>query len=337
MKRGKEAIVNKYIWEKIEQNKGMVDTDKVAEIFDISRKTVYEYLRKSINRGELRYIRRGTYQFITNKVVDEYIDIEKGKSDEMIIYDKWIKKHLEDFPQNVRDIWIYACTEMLNNVIDHSDSKDVHIMVEKNIWNTRILISDVGIGIFRKIKEFFDFDSETEAMQELFKGKLTTDSENHSGEGIFFTSRVMDEFLVVSGSEVFKHNNFEDYYLRKNEWENDKSTIVIMNLSNHSGRQIADIFNEHSDDEGRFLRMSLTLRNIFANNNPVSRSQAKRLVRRFEEYEEIMLDFEGVENIGQGFVHELFIVFKQKQPHIKIDVLNPSENVKKMITHVTQR
>ena len=34
-------------------------------------------------------------------------------------------------------------------------------------------------------------------MLELSKGKLTTDSANHSGEGIFFTSRMFDVFLSL--------------------------------------------------------------------------------------------------------------------------------------------
>lgn len=47
-------------------------------------------------------------------------------------------------------------------------------------------------------------DDERDAILELSKGKLITDAENHAGEGIFFTSRVFDEFAVISGGLFFR-------------------------------------------------------------------------------------------------------------------------------------
>lgn len=49
-----------------------------------------------------------------------------------------------------------------------------------------------------------------DAVHELFKGKLTTDIENHSGEGIFFTSRVLDGFAAISDGKIFSHNNHDE-------------------------------------------------------------------------------------------------------------------------------
>ena len=50
------------------------------------------------------------------------------------------------------------------------------------------------------------------------------------------------------------------------------------------------------------MRMRIPMKNvdeIFL----VSRSQAKRLCHRFDNFEEVELDFDGVEEIGQGFAH----------------------------------
>ena len=80
--------------------------------------------------------------------------------------------------------------------------------------------------------------------------------------------------------------------------------------------------------------MDMYIKDILYNDYPISRSQAKRLVRRFDEYEEIILDFDGIEDIGQGFAHELFVVFANAHSNIKLDVINTNENVRKMINHV---
>jgi hypothetical protein len=49
-----------------------------------------------------------------------------------------------------------------------------------------------------KLEQGLNLESEFEAVQELSKGKRTTDPLHHTGEGIFFTSKVVDLFRLVS-------------------------------------------------------------------------------------------------------------------------------------------
>jgi len=77
------------------------------------------------------------------------------------------------------------------------------------------------------------------------------------------------------------------------------------------------------------------LKNIYET-YPVSRSQAKRLVYRFEKFEEVVLDFNEIPSLGQGFAHEIFVVFKKAHPNTKLTPINGNENVMKMINHVTK-
>ena len=99
-----------------------------------------------------------------------------------------------DLPDNVKAIWAYGFSEMLNNAIDHSSGTGVFIQFERTAVNTEITICDDGEGIFKKIQRELQLNDERHAVLELVKGKLTTDPERHSGEGIFFTSRMFDEF-----------------------------------------------------------------------------------------------------------------------------------------------
>lgn len=52
---------------------------------------------------------------------------------------------------------------------------------------------------FGKLVDHFHFEDEQQAALELSKGKLTTDPKNHSGQGIFFSSRAFDSFGLYSG------------------------------------------------------------------------------------------------------------------------------------------
>lgn len=81
-------------------------------------------------------------------------------------------------PNNVYKIWQYAFTEMMNNAIDHSNASKITVYVAQNYCSTKVMIEDNGIGIFEKIRQYCGYDCVDDAVTELFKGKLTTDSEN---------------------------------------------------------------------------------------------------------------------------------------------------------------
>jgi len=68
--------------------------------------------------------------------------------------------------------------------------------------------------------------------------------------------------------------------------------------------------------------------------NFVSRSQARRLLSGFNRFTNIILDFDGVRSIQQGFADEIFRVFLSDHPHITIDYINTNEQIENMIKHV---
>lgn len=245
---------------------------------------------------------------------------KKGEiENEDLIYNRYVQKHMQDFPDNVQRIWEYSFMEMMNNAIDHSDAEIVKVSVYKNYLTTTIVMGDDGVGIFKKIKEYYHYSSLDDAVNELFKGKLTTDSENHSGEGIFFTSRILDRFAVVSDGKIFTHDkyydvlrNLEDIRSMK-DWKDRRGTVVYMELSNYSKKILREVFDMFSDVDGGFTKTQIPVKNIYET-YPVSRSQAKRLCQRF--------------------AHEIFVVFQRRHPETTVVPQNANEEVLKMINHV---
>jgi anti-sigma regulatory factor (Ser/Thr protein kinase) len=262
--------------------------------------------------------------------------------DELDIYQEKIFPFTEKLPRNVEKIWAYAFCEMMNNVIDHSQASQVCFFIGLTEVDTSIVLIDNGIGAFRNIMEKFEMASLDQAIQGLFKGKLTTDPEHHSGEGIFFSSRMMDEFAVVSSGKVFSHSKYETIASSLNSikelkgWDNLPGTIVFMKLSNYSKREIGEVFRAYEDDDYDFIRTIIPVKNLF-DSFPVSRSQAKRLCKGFERFKEVILDFHDVERAGQGFVDELFRVYVNHNPDVKISYINACDEVKRMIRHVESR
>ncbi|BBB90005.1 MAG TPA: hypothetical protein PKA28_07435 [Methylomusa anaerophila] len=117
------------------------------------------------------------------------------------------------------------------------------------------------------------------AILELAKGKLTTDPAKHSGEGIFFTSRIFDNFYIRSGGLTFLSgsNNGPDYLLETDEPR--KGTWVMMWIYKDSDIVTSKVFDEftaNDDDSYGFTKTHIPVRLVeHEESSLVSRSQAK--------------------------------------------------------------
>ena len=333
----KRARIKNYILEKIASHDDSF-IKKTVDAYGISDKTVYRYLNEMVDEGILIKNKK-QYSLSYDETEFCFKRTEAGELGEDVIYARSILKYVETLKPNVRSIWDYGFTEIMNNAIDHSCADNIKIIIRNNHLRTSITIIDDGVGIFENIKSCYKLPSINDAVNELFKGKGTTDTKRHSGEGIFFTSRLMDYFAAVSNGAVFTHNKYSEISedlgsLPIGDLEHfDRGTCVYMSLSNLSRKNAADIFNKYASVEGGFTKTSIPLKNIY-DMPPVARSQAKRLVKRLENFEEVILDFEGIESIGQGFAHELFVVFAREHLNTNLIPVNANPLVQKIISHV---
>jgi anti-sigma regulatory factor (Ser/Thr protein kinase) len=255
---------------------------------------------------------------------------------EDVVWGNEIRNRLGQLPDNALNIWHYGFTEMFNNVIDHSESKTVLIQLAKTAYSTEMDIADFGVGIFNKIKTAMDLIDERHAVIELTKGKLTTDPERHTGEGIFFTSRMFDSFYILSGEVFLTHDygNAEDWILQNQE--PSTGTWINMKLKNNTSRTTNQIFDEFtSGDDFGFTRTVVPVRMAqYGDEKLVSRSQAKRLLERVDRFKTVLFNFKEVEVIGPAFADQVFRVFASEHPLIQLIPINANDIIMQMITNV---
>jgi len=242
---------------------------------------------------------------------------------------------LGKLPENIRSIFTYAFSEMFNNAIEHSQSKTIRIEVA--VQNKRLLfvVEDYGIGIFRNVMRERNLKSEFEAMQDLLKGKTTTMPKSHSGEGIFFTSKVGDMFILDSyGYQLMIDNKLPDVFIEKVN-KIKKGTRVTFNLNISSSLHLNDIFKKYTDigagkDYG-FDRTEIRIKLYTMAGIYISRSQARRVLAGLEKFKVIVFDFDKVSVVGQAFADEIFRVFRHKYPDIRLETENMNESVNFMV------
>ena len=329
----KKQTIVLYILDKIEAGEQSL-SKIVSQTFNISTNTVHTYINELIEGGVIEKEKRGKYKLVTTFCEYTFKRSEGDLVSDTHPYDTCLESKIKHLNENVQRIWLYGLSEMVNNVIDHSNAENMKLIVVQNYLTTSVLLIDDGVGIFEKIKNYFGLSDLDEAICELFKGKLTTDEANHSGEGIFFTSKMMDNFLILSDGKIFTSSKFDDDSILDLR-TNIQGTCVFMSLSNFTHKTPKEIFDQYSDDDGGFVTTKIPLKNIF-DAAPVSRSQAKRVCNRLEKFSEAILDFDGVEWMGQGFAHQIFVVFKNSHPNISIVPQNMNDSVAGMYNHVVK-
>jgi hypothetical protein len=143
---------------------------------------------------------------------------------------------------------------------------------------------------------------------------------------------MVDAFDIQSGGLHFHHEQRASNRLIQRSVATP-GTLVAMRLANDSPRLMKSIFDEFSDpEEYTFDKTVVPLRLAqHEGEKLVSRSQAKRVAHRFERFKRVVLDFEGVEEIGQAFADELFRVFAASHPAVRLTPINTSQAVAAMV------
>ena len=342
---------------------------------ETKRESIKRYMLEKIRLDDVEFIQKTTYNFqisvttvkrylhecLENQIVfkddvsacgyclhkEEYCFTYSAKDDlnEDDIYYEDISPLLQELSDEAKRIWCYAFMEMMNNAIEHSGCENIFCRVVKDVLYTEITIADDGIGIFKNVQNYLTTTLEKkatyqDALTELYKGKLTTASRNHSGEGIFFSSKIVDEFAIWSDNAVyvqgvqertrFVQSHLIAYYTKMQKI----GTAVMMKLYNQTKRQLGEVFDLFAPIEEGFIKTRIPIKEVCQEGEPMARSQARKILWRLEQFKKVELDFSGVDFMGQGFADEVFRVFKERCPEIEVVAINACPRVLGMIKHV---
>jgi biotin operon repressor/anti-sigma regulatory factor (Ser/Thr protein kinase) len=327
------------------KKRGALSGAQIAAVLGISRQAAHRHLIRLLDEGLLmrtgktrgviyRIPRRGGESpgptptpFRRSYRID-------GLMEDAVLADVALRLSLRrDLSAAAYPIFAYAFTEMLNNAIEHSHSPLCTVKVTLGAREVRATIRDQGVGVFASVAERYHLAEEEQAIGELLKGKATSMPERHAGEGIFFTSKACDRFALRSHRihlvvDARKKDTFVTVvtFLR--------GTEVSLSVSRSARRKLQDVFADFApeDFDFRFERSIVTVR--FYAGEYVSRSEARRLLARLDQFREVILDFSRVKSIGQGFADEIFRVFATAHPETVLKRVNVAPALEAMIRHV---
>ncbi len=337
----------------IAKNKGIIKTSDIVDVFGVSRQYASKLLSELVLSGELMKIGSTIKaQYAYPEYAKTHLEvlplkIKKIFKNENLEEHKVLDQIEYRFPiilkqkENVKNIFIYAFSEMLNNAIEHSktDKIEIEIFIKDN--QLVFTVNDFGIGVFRNIMKKKKLNSELEAVQDLLKGKTTTMPASHSGQGIFFTSRSGDEFTLESyGYKLIVNNKIGDTFIQEIKGRGKRSvgTKVMFKISIKTKKHLKEVFDKFSniDEESDFGfdKTEIKIKLFIKGGVQISRSQARRVLFGLNKFRTIIFDFDKVPLIGQAFADEIFRVFHNKYPKIKLQPINMNEAVSFMVNRV---
>ena len=331
--------MREFILRNVKEHSNDIATLAAAK-FGLSRQAINRYVRRLTDEGLLTAEGSTSARRygLGNFVEESYkIQLTAGLAEDAI----WRHRILpltEDLPENVLEICQYGFTEILNNAIDHSVSEDCLIRYEQNYCDAKMTIFDRGIGIFRRIQNDFGLADARSALLELSKGRLTSDSKRHSGEGVFFTSRMFDQFSIKSGNLFYLRKRRDpdfEWLIESGDLSGDDAvtgTAVFMDIATDAKQTMRGVFDEFQGDDFRFRKTHVPIKlGKYPNEQLVSRSQAKRILARFDQFAEVLLDFSGIGTVGRAFIDEIFRVFRLEHPDTEVSWMNATPEIEGMI------
>ena len=314
---------------------GSLSTGEVAEAAGVTRQAAHRHLRRFVDEGRLRAVGAGRTAHYVPAVDLHRVDPLAGLREDAV----W-SEVLDEVPALATgtDAALatdrLAFTEMLNNAIDHSGGSEVEIDVASDPW-FRFRVADDGVGVFRHFASRLGLEDDVAAAFELTKGKRTTAPGEHSGEGIFFTSRLVARFrLEANGLALVVDGSVNDFAIASSSVE--RGTTVRWEVDPSTTRRPADVYGDHTDEDLRFVKTSIPL-SVLLGPALVSRAEARRVTDQLERFEEAEIDFTGVSEVGHAFLDDLFRVWATRHPGTRLVPVGAAPLIERQIRALQRR
>ena len=311
---------------------GEASTGDLSGSLGVTRQAVQYHLRSLLESGLIRRSGKGrSTRYRRTFAFAKRWRIGDAEEDEVWADVAAEVDCLDSAAETVKSILRYAVTEMVNNAIDHSGGTSFEVAVRCFDDLIAIDVADEGVGAFAHLRDRLGLPDTFAAIQQISKGKLTTAPDRHSGEGIFFTSKAVDRFeLESSGLRWIVDNRDGDQAV--GDSPRRIGTLVKLELNLRTDRQLKDTFEQYTSDESLAFDTTRTVVRLFARGRSfISRSEAKRIALGLERFDYAIVDFRGVNEVGQGFVDELFRVWQREHPDVKLTPVNMSPAVERMV------
>lgn len=316
--------------------RGSVSSREAVRACGLSRQAVHTHLAALVRSGDLEVEGAGRatrYRFRTER----RFSFPVAGAAEDALWSELVRRcrELRDLPADAEHVVHYALTELLNNAIDHARARELGVEVSLERGVLTLVVSDDGVGLFEHARKSLGLESHLVALQEISKGRVTSAPDRHAGEGLFFTSKVVDYFEADANGLKWIVDNVRPE-VGVGAGTKKAGTRVEVRMRPSAPRSLRALFDAYTKDF-EFTKTKTVVKLFAVGVTLISRSEARRLLHGLEKFTEVILDFAGVTAIGQGFADEVFRVWGRAHPGTSFVPVNMIEPVEFMVRRALEQ
>lgn len=305
----------------------------LVERTGLSRQALHRHLARALEEGRLERVGAGRstrYRAARGPAFDRSYVTDGLREDEVSReLDAWLDGRGVHRSEAAHATLAQAVTQLFDNAIDHSGAATVRVRARVESSRLRVRVEDEGVGAFENLRARLGLEDHLRALQEINKGKATSQPDRHAGEGLFFTSKMVERFeLTANGLTWTVDDTLSDQTVGEAPARAGTQVEILVPLD--ATTDPAEVFARYTTDL-EFDRTRCVVRLFERGDAFVSRSEAKRLLARLDRFREVILDFEGVRRVGQGFVDEVFRVWARDHPEVRLIPRNMAPPVEFMV------
>ncbi|MBI5478839.1 MAG: DUF4325 domain-containing protein [Deltaproteobacteria bacterium] len=324
MKKTRKPTPDEAIEQLLSAPRGLTSA-ALARRLRISRQMAHRLLAREASAGRLSALGEGKARRYLPGVPRLTFRLEGLEEDAVLDELERAAPFVAALPDAARSVARFVFTEVVNNAIDHSRGTRVVVSAERLADGARFTVEDDGIGAFTELQRQRGLASPLEALQDLVKGKVTTAPAKHTGEGLFFSSKAVGRFELRANGLVWLVDNVRGEPA-VGQAPSRPGTFVAFDVPVAPKQTLKELFDSFST-EYVVTRTQVHVKLFEHGVEFVSRSEAKRLMAGLERYRDVVLDFAGVQSIGQGFADEVFRVWQRGHPETRVTAINANPAV----------
>ncbi len=312
---------------------GSIANRNVVGATGATRQAVHAQLHAMVDAGEL--VREGAGRSVRYRSVHprRRFRYRIAGLDESLVWEQVRAEvpELQGLPEAADRALHTAVVELVDNAISHSRGRHVEVLFRRAHERLILEVIDDGEGIFDHLAHENELADGMEALRQLTKGKLTTMPDEHSGEGLFLLSKIADFFEVESGGLLWMiDNELDDVGVSSAHVR--PGTRVLFEVDVRTGASLEAVFVQ-SSEAFELARRRVVVKLFETGNRFLSRSEAKKLLEGVERFRNVVIDFKGVEAVGQGFVDEMFRVWTSRHPNTRLHPVNMVPPIAFIVEH----
>jgi anti-sigma regulatory factor (Ser/Thr protein kinase) len=312
---------------------GSIANRNVVATTGATRQAVHAQLQRMVRDGEL--VRQGAGRSVRYRGVHprRRFRYQLDGLDEDRVWREVRNEvpELDDLPEAAERALHTAVVELVDNAVAHSRGKRVEVSFRKAHDRLIVEVFDDGEGIFDHLAHENELDDSLEALRQLTKGRLTTLPREHTGEGLFLLSKIADFFEVESGGLLWMvDNEIDDVGIASAHVR--PGTRVRFEVDVGTDTSLESVFAQ-SSEAFELSRRRVVVKLFESGNRFLSRSEARKLLAGLGRFRNVVVDFRGVDAVGQGFVDEMFRVWPSRHHDTRLHPVNMVPPIAFLVEH----